>query len=49
MESIFNFCEKCGKTTEYVVTNITEGDNCWKKIEIECVECGNKSELKVNA
>lgn len=48
MENIFNFCEKCGKTVEFIISNILEGDDCWKKIETECIECGSKSILKVN-
>lgn len=49
LDSMFIFCEKCGKEQEFFITDIQEGDDCWKVIELECSVCGKKKKEKINS
>ena len=49
MDSMFIFCEKCGKKQEFFIVDIQEGDDCWKVVKLECPECGQKKEIKLNS
>lgn len=47
MNSMFIFCDECGKKQEFIIIDMQEGDDCWKVVKLECSECGMKKEIKL--
>lgn len=47
LDNMFIFCENCGKEQEFYIVDVYEGDDCWKVVCLECIECGKRKEEKI--
>ena len=49
MGTVVEYCEKCGRNTDHMILEISDGVDSWVIAIVKCGDCGKEKTININS